>query len=234
MYKFTLDIGASKMADMDCANVFSEYFPFWKELDVKEQEQLCRNSQLVKYSKGQNVHGGNICTGMIIVRSGCLRAYMLSEEGREITLYRLRPGEICMLSASCVLQTITFDVFVDAEEDSQCYLINGPFFKALSERNLLVKNYALETAVGRFSDVMWIMQEILFMSMDRRVAKFLLEEAGADDTVRLTHEQIARYMGTAREVISRMVKYFAAEGMVISSRGLIRISDREKLQRLAE
>lgn len=222
------------MAEYECAQVFNEYFPFWSKLDKNEQEQLCRNSQLVKYNKGQNVHGGNICTGMIIVRSGCLRAYMLSEEGREITLYRLRPGEICMLSASCVLQTITFDVFVDAEEDSQCYLINGPAFKALSERNLLVKNYALETAVGRFSDVMWIMQEILFMSMDKRVAKFLLEESGEGDVIKLTHEQIAKYMGTAREVISRMVKYFAAEGVISSSRGQIKITDKKKLQSLAE
>lgn len=218
----------------DSAEVFNEYFPFWSNLDKSEQEQLCRNSRLVKYSKGQNVHGGNICTGMIIVRSGCLRAYMLSEEGREITLYRLRPGEICMLSASCVLQTITFDVFVDAEEDSQCYLVNGPAFKELSERNMLVKNYALETAVGRFSDVMWIMQEILFMSMDRRVAKFLLNEAGDGDVVKLTHEQIAKYMGSAREVISRMVKYFAAEGVITSSRGYIKIVDKEKLRALAD
>ena len=222
------------MAEYECAQVFNEYFPFWSKLDKNEQEQLCRNSQLVRYNKGQNVHGGNICTGMIIVRSGCLRAYMLSEEGRKITLYRLRPGEICMLSASCVLQTITFDVFVDAEEDSQCYLINGPAFKALSESNLLVKTYALETAVGRFSDVMWIMQEILFMSMDKRVAKFLLEESGEGDVIRLTHEQIAKYMGTAREVISRMVKYFVAEGVISSSRGQIKITDKKKLQILAE
>lgn len=222
------------MAEYECAQVFNEYFPFWSKLDKNEQEQLCRNSQLVRYNKGQNVHGGNICTGMIIVRSGCLRAYMLSEEGREITLYRLRPGEICMLSASCVLQTITFDVFVDAEEDSQCYLINGPAFKALSESNLLVKTYALETAVGRFSDVMWIMQEILFMSMDKRVAKFLLEESGEGDVIRLTHEQIAKYMGTAREVISRMVKYFVAEGVISSSRGQIKITDKKKLQSLVE
>lgn len=220
------------MAEQECAQLFNEYFPFWSKLDKNEQEQLCRNSQLVKYSKGQNVHGGNICTGMIIVRSGCLRAYMLSEEGREITLYRLRPGEICTLSASCVLQTITFDVFVDAEEDSVCYLVNGPAFKALSERNLLVKTYALETAVGRFSDVMWVMQEILFMSMDKRVAKFLLEEAGDGNVIKLTHEQIAKYMGTAREVISRMIKYFAAEGVITSSRGSITIVNKEKLKNL--
>lgn len=219
---------------MECAQVFEEYFPFWDKLTTSEQEQLCRNAQMVKYAKGQNVHGGNVCTGMIIVKTGCLRAYMLSEEGREIALYRLRPGQICMLSASCVLQTITFDVFVDAEEDSKCYLINGPAFKDLSERNLLVKNYALETAVGRFSDVMWVMQEILFMSMDRRVAKFLLEEAGDGAVVKLTHEQIAKYMGTAREVISRMVKYFVAEGVITSSRGSINITDKTKLRKLAE
>ena len=112
--------------------------------------------------------------------------------------------------------------------------MNGPAFKELSERNMLVKNYALETAVGRFSDVMWIMQEILFMSMDRRVAKFLLNEAGDGDVVKLTHEQIAKYMGSAREVISRMVKYFAAEGVITSSRGSIKIVDKEKLRALAD
>jgi CRP/FNR family transcriptional regulator len=160
---------------------------------------------------------------------------MLSEDGKEITLYRLFPGDICMLSASCVLRSITFDVFVDAEEDSVCYVISGNAFAEIAGRNLYVENYALDTAVGRFSDVMWVMQQILFMSFDKRLAIFLWDEASktGDDTIRLTHEQIAKYVGSAREVVSRMLKYFASEGIVELSRGGIKIINRQKLRELA-
>ena len=139
-----------------------------------------------------------------------------------------------MLSASCVLESITFDVFVDAEEDSDCYVIGGPAFAALSERVPDIRIFALETAVGRFSDVMWVMQQILFMSMDKRLAIFLLDESARTgvDTITLTHGQIARYIGSAREVVSRMLKYFAAEGIVEVSRGDIRILDRKRLREL--
>ena len=139
-----------------------------------------------------------------------------------------------MLSASCVLESITFDVFVDAEEDSDCYVIGGPAFAALSERFPDIRIFALETAVGRFSDVMWVMQQILFMSMDKRLAIFLLDESARTgvDTITLTHGQIARYIGSAREVVSRMLKYFAGEGIVEVSRGDIRILDRRRLREL--
>lgn len=139
-----------------------------------------------------------------------------------------------MLSASCVLEAITFDVFIDAEEDSQCYVISGPAFAAVSKRNPSIKIFSLEAAVGRFSDVMWVMQQILFMSMDKRLAIFLLDESArtGSSTLSLTHEQIARYMGSAREVVSRMLKYFANEGLVEVSRGGIEILDKKGLRKL--
>jgi len=160
---------------------------------------------------------------------------MLSEEGKEITLYRLFQGDTCMLSASCVLKSITFDVFVDAEEDSECYIIGGNFFADIAERNIYVQNFALDAAVERFSDVMWIMQQILFMSFDRRLAIFLWDEMSktGDNKIRLTHEQIAKYIGSAREVVSRMLKYFASEGIVEHSRGGIKIINKQKLKALA-
>ncbi len=132
-------------------------------------------------------------------------------------------------------EAITFDVFVDAEETSECYVISGSAFAEVSARDPKIKIFALETAVSRFSDVMWVMQQILFMSMDKRLAIFLTDEIARtkSDTVTLTHEQIARYMGSAREVVSRMLKYFAAEGIVEVFRGGIRILDKERLRRLA-
>ena len=214
---------------------FAEYFPFWHDLDASDRDFLCQNTTEEYFEKEQPVHDNLGCSGLYIVKTGRLRLYMLSEDGKEITLYRLMPGDICMLSASCVLQSITFDVFVDAEEPSECCVISGSAFAAVSERNSAVKIFALETAVGRFSDVMWVMQQILFMSMDKRLAIFLLDEAAVigQDTLPLTHEQIARYMGSAREVVSRMLKYFSAEGMVEVSRKGVRLLDKARLRKLA-
>ena len=141
---------------------------------------------------------------------------------------------MCMLSASCVLDAVTFDVFLDAEEESECCVIAGPVFAAVSERNPGMKIFALETAVSRFSDVMWVMQQILFLSIDKRLAIFLSDESArtGSDTIALTHGQIARYMGSAREVVSRMLKYFAGEGIVEVYRGGIRILDKKRLRGL--
>lgn len=215
--------------------VYNEIFPFWNEIPEADRDYFCQNSYEITYPKGKNIHDGNECYGVILVCSGSLRLYMMSDEGKDITLYRLYQGDLCMLSASCVLEAITFDVFVDAEEDSECYVINGSAFAALSERNPDIKIFALETAVSRFSDVMWVMQQVLFMSMDKRLAVFLLDESTriGSDTIVLTHGQIARYMGSAREVVSRMLKYFASEGIVDVSRKGIKILDKKRLRELA-
>ncbi len=201
-----------------------------------DKETFLRSSHRVHFKKGTNIHDGNECTGVILLKSGSLRLYILSENGKEITLYRLFPGDICILSASCVLDTITFDVFVDSEENSDCVVVGGCAYEELSRRMPEAKIFALETALSRFSDVMWVMQQILFMSMDKRLAIFLLDEItkNGTDTVKLTHEQIAKYMGSAREVVSRMLKYFSDEGILSSSRSEgIKILDKKKLRSLA-
>ncbi len=215
--------------------VYKEIFPFWTEIAETDRDVICRHSLSLTYPKGTNIHDGSECSGVIFVRSGSLRLYIMSDEGKDITLYRLYKGDMCMLSASCVLQAVTFDVFIDAEEDSECYVISGPAFAAVSERNPCVKIFALETAVSRFSDVMWVLQQILFLSMDKRLAIFLSDEAvrTGSDTILFTHGQIARYMGSAREVVSRMLKYFANEGIVEVSRGGIKILDKKRLRSLA-
>ena len=215
--------------------LFRGVFPFWNNMTEVDKETFCRSSQIVKFNKGVNIHDGESCTGIILVRSGSIRMYMLSEDGKEITLSRLFPGEMCILSASCVLHTVSFDVFVDSEDESECVVIGGCAFEDLARRLPEAKIFALESALSSFSDIMWVMQQILFMSMDKRLAIFLLDEVSktGGDTVKLTHEQIAKYMGTAREVVSRMMKYFVSEGLVTSSRSDgIRILDKKKLRAL--
>lgn len=214
---------------------YSSVFPFWNKLSDDDRELLCRYTVQSSFRRGTNIHGENgECTGAILVKSGCVRAYMLSDEGREITLYRLYPGDICMLSASCVIKSITFDVMVDADINCECMIINGKIFSEVAERNIYVKNFALETAVGRFSDVMWVMQQILFMSFDKRLAIFLTDELSKSggDTVKLSYEQIAKYMGSAREVVSRMMKYFKTEGIAEKTHEGIHILNKSKLRSL--
>ena len=216
--------------------LFRRTFPFWDKLSDDDRETFLNSSQKVSFKRGENIHNGDECTGIILVGEGVLRVYILSDEGKEITLYRLFPGDMCILSASCVLDTITFDVFIDAEEDSRCTVVGGCAYENLANRMPEAKIFALETAVSRFSDVMWVMQQILFMSMDKRLAIFLLDECSKSgtDTVKLTHEQIAKYMGSAREVVSRMLKYFSAEGIVRASRSEgIKILDKKRLRDLS-
>jgi len=215
---------------------FQQKLPFWDKLSPAEQKQLLANTALCSYSAGQNVHSASIqCVGVLLVKSGELRTYMLSEDGREITLYRLTEGNVCVLSASCVLQNITFDVFIDAEADTEVFMINAAHVSGLLEENVYAENFVMKTAADMFSEVMWTMEQILFMSFDKRLAIFLLDEsakAGSNE-LSLTHEQMAKYMGSAREVVSRMLKYFEKEGIVQLSRGAVEIVDKEKLKNIA-
>lgn len=211
--------------------------PFWDKLSDSETQLLISGTKPVLYKQDENIHSpSNECVGVLLVKSGELRTYILSESGKEVTLFRLNSGEACILSASCLLSNITFDVFVDAQQDTEVLLISSATFAQLQSNNLYVENFALRLAADRFSDVMWAMEQILFMSFDARLAVFLLDETaktGADNLV-MTHEQIAKYIGSAREVVSRMLKYFAKEGIVELYRGGLKITDKPALMTLVQ
>lgn len=208
---------------------------FWDKLNENQKNFLLDNTIPVQYPKGAVVHGGaSDCIGVFLVKTGELRVYILSEEGKDITLFRLRDGDICILSASCILQNITFDVHIDAEKDCDMLLIDSNHYKQLCSQNIYAENFTQKCVIDRFSDVMWAMEQILFMSFDKRLAIFLSDEIvrNHSDLIELTHEQIAKYVGSAREVVSRMLKYFAEEGIVELSRGGVRVVDRKKLKEL--
>ncbi len=219
----------------DYVDLFEENFSFWKHLSNQEKILLSNNTTVKQYTKGSCVHNGNDdCIGILLVKSGQLRTYILSENGRDVTLFRMFKGDICILSASCIIELITFDVVIDTEEDTELILINASVFNRLIQSNVYVENFAYKLAVTRFSDVMWTMEQILFMGADKRLAIFLWDEISKNknDEIKLTHEQIARFIGSAREVVSRMLKYFALEDIVEISRGSIKIIDKAKLRSL--
>lgn len=223
-------------AKTPAAETLQNSLVFWNKLTDAQQEALRTGAVAKHFQKGENVHGADgRCTGAVLVQSGTIRVYMMSQEGREITLYRLQKGDICVLSASCVLQSITFDVLADAETQADCLIIPSALFKKVTEENVWAQNAMLETAVKRFSDVMWVMQQVLFFSLDKRLALFLLNEMEKTQsaTLHLTKEQIARDTGSAREAVSRMLKYFVSEGILTTGRGRITVTDAKKLKRLA-
>ena len=171
-----------------------------------------------------------------MIKSGQLRAYINSEEGREVTLYRLFDRDFCLFSASCMMNSIQFDITISAEKETVFWLIPTDFYKALMERNAAVANYTNEVMATRFTDVMWLVSQIMWTSFDKRLAHFLLEESGLEgtETLKITHEKIAAHLGTAREVVTRMLKYFQTEGMVRLTRGAIELLDRPALENLDE
>ena len=170
-------------------------FPFWDKLTAEQQDMLCRTTRPVRYRKGERVHSPvENCVGILLLRTGQFRAYLLSDDGRDVTLYRLFGGEICILSASCVMNSVNFDLYIDAEEDTEAYCISAGVFRSLMQQNVEVRCFAYQMTAERFSDTMWTMQQILFMSADRRLAIFLADElakTGGDD-IRLTQDQMAK------------------------------------------
>lgn len=171
----------------------------------------------------------------MLIESGQIRAYTTSPEGKEITLYRLLERDICLFSASCMLNGINFDVTLAAEKDCRVILIPSDAYKHVMSESAPLANFTNEVLASRFSDVMWLIEQIMWKSFDKRLAAFLTEESAIEesDTLHITHEIIGNHLGSPREVVTRMLKYFAAEGLVELARGSIRITDPKRLSALS-
>lgn len=213
------------------------WIPGWEQLTPAQQTRLSEAARPRAFSAGELIHNGDAdCVGLLLVKSGRLRVFILSEDGREITLYRLLPGEICLFSASCMMPQIAFAVTVTAEAPSEVLVLPPDVYKAVMAESAPLANFTNELIAARFSDVMWLIEQILWKSFDRRLAAFLLAEAKLEHsaTLHLTHEAIANHMGTAREVVTRMLRYFQGEGWVKLARGTLQLTDEPSLRALAE
>ncbi len=213
----------------------SSFFPIWNKLSPAEQQLIETSAISRKVAKGKIVHNGSVdCAGLMLICSGQLRAYMLSADGREITLYRLFEMDICLFSASCVMSSVQFEIMIEAEKDTQLFIIPPHVYRKLLMDSVAIANYTNELMASRFSDVMWLMEQIMWKSFDKRLAAFLLEEATLEGSMELkiTHEAIGNHLGSPREVVTRMLRYFQSEQMVQLSRGMVCITDKKKLQKL--
>lgn len=213
-----------------------DFFPIWAQLTPQQQRVLTQSTAQRSVPKGTVLAGSSTeCTGLLLVRSGQLRAFILSDEGREITLYRLFERDICLFSASCMLRSMQFEIMIAAEKDTELFVIPADVYQSVAKESAPAANFTTEIMAARFSEVMWLMEQIMWKSFDRRLAHFLLDESALEGTavLHLTHETIANHLGTAREVVTRMLRYFQSEGLVRLSRGAVEITDAQKLNELA-
>ena len=216
---------------------FSQYFPIWNKLTREQQQRLSDVTELQQIKRGTVIHDGSPeCKGMVLVKSGQLRAYLLSDEGREITICRFFEMDICLFSASCVMPNMMFDVFIEAEKDTEIWVIPACLYQNLMDESLPLSNYSHALITNHFSEVMWLMEQIMWKSFDKRLAGFLVEESRIEETtaLKITHEKIAAHLGTAREVVTRMLRYFQSDGMVKLTRGTVELTDKKALEQLSE
>ena len=216
---------------------FAEYLPFWNKLNAEQQQRIENVIEFRQIKKDTHIHDSSAdCLGLVMMKSGQLRAYILSEDGREITISRLFEYDVTLLSASCVMPDMQFNVMIEAEKDTEFWSIPACLFKNLVDDSLAVSTYCRNLLSSNFSELMWLMEQIMWRSFDKRLAEFLLEEVRLEDSpvLKITHEKIANHMGTAREVVTRMLRYFQNEGMVKLTRGAVEIVDETALEDLAK
>ncbi len=209
---------------------------FWDILSEEERIFFERNSSIRICEKDEMIMGaGGSCPGMIYVIEGSIRVFILSEEGREVTLFRVEEGDSCILSASCVLSQISFETHMLATERTRMLSVGAAAYEKLMSSNLALRCFTYELAAERFSSVVWVMEQILFARFDRRLAGFLVREyeKNGDAEIRMTQEEMAREVSSAREVVARMLKQFAYDGLIESRRGSVMLTDIDGLKELA-
>ena len=216
---------------------FTNYLPFWDKLTAPQKEKVADVIEFRGVKKGTHIHDSSAdCLGLLLIRSGQLRTYILSEDGREITISRFFEYDTCLLSTSCVMPDMQFNIMIEAEKDSEFWSIPACLFKNIMDTSLPVAIYANQLMNSHFSELMWLMEQIMWKSIDKRLAAFLVEECRleASPALKITHEKIANHMGTAREVVTRMLRYFQSEGLVQLTRGTIEVSDLKGLEALQD
>jgi len=217
-------------------NLTAQQLPLWDRLTSSEADMVRNAGYVRSFARGEVLRSPcEECLGMLYLLSGSLRVYIVSDEGREITLFSLGVGETCVISASCVLSQITFQTVITATADCQVVVIPSPIFKELIDGNINVRCMAYEILARRASSIVWVFQQILFLHLDQRIAAYLVNqvERTGSITIEGTQEHIAQEVNSAREAVTRQLTRFADEGLVEVQRGRVIILNLPALKNLS-
>jgi len=209
-------------------------FPILGSLDDELMDRLTQTAMWRRYDAHEDVQNHDeTCDGLMKVKQGRLRVYMQDDEGKEITLYRLYPGDSCVMTASCLLHQMNVDFLIEAETETIVILLPTTYLSYVSQRYPALSEHLNELVRARFSELTWVIRQIVFSSMPARIAEFLISQyvSRENTTLALTHEEIANDLGSAREVVSRILKYFQEEGLIDQSRKRIELLDIEGLKK---
>lgn len=211
-----------------------EIFGFLDSLTREQKELFMENMDYSRYEPGRILTGvGSPCSGMVLVLSGVVRVYKISEDGREITLYRIGRGETCILTVSCMMGNLDYQAVAQVEEEAGMLTLPVEIFRKILMDNSAFQQFIFGTLTSRLAEVMMVVEETVFHSMDRRIAAYLVETAGrSGNSIRVTHEEIAMELGTAREVVSRILKEFEKRGYVALARGVVEVREPGSLRKL--
>lgn len=213
-----------------------EQLPFWDDLSPSEKALVHGKAKIQHYKRAQLVRRNDRpCPGMIQILEGKVRVYIISPEGREITLFYLHKGECCVFSAACVLKSIVFETCVVAASEVRLLNIGPKTYGLLEESNINVRCFSYELAAMRFSIALWVMQEIVFTRFDKRLARYLLDahKACGSREISIKQEDLACQINAARESVARMLRHFVNDGLIVSKRGCIVLTDLDKLHAIA-
>lgn len=212
-----------------------QLFPFFKDADEELTEQMLKHFSSVMVPKGNCLFNeGDECSNFPLILSGLVRVYKLGESGKEITLYRLGPGDGCIMTASCILSRTGFPAIATAEEPLEMAVLPSPVFRNWMARYEVWRNYVFELVANNMSAIMATLEEVAFQRMDVRIAEFLMKLAEkSGDGIKITHQDIAQELGTSREVVSRILKHFEYEKLITLQRGVIILNNIAKFRQKA-
>lgn len=214
--------------------VFS-LFPLFAKAGHDLQAELFEHATLAEIPAHQFIClEGNICSGIPLVLEGRARVYKLSESGREITLYRVEPGDSCILTASCIMSGVEFPAFVSTETKVVAIVIPPAVFRRWVNKYDVWSQFLWRLLSSRFAEVISLVEEVAFQRVDKRTADYLLDLADAEGKIKKTHQDIAADLGSSREVISRILKDFEHKGLITLSRGEIYTENTNELRRAAQ
>lgn len=214
---------------------WTESFVGTRNLPRNVRDKLLREARVVKFAKGAEVFGPeNIPDSLMFLYSGCIRVSQSSESGREIVLYRVEAGESCVLTTACMLSEEAYNAEGVAETEVVAITLPKPSFDRLSSEEDSFRAFVFQAYSRRLIDLLRVVDDVAFGRMDVRLAQRLLDLAGGAQQLKVTHQTLAGELGTAREVVSRILNDFQKRNLIGQTRGQISILNMSELKRLAE
>jgi len=205
-------------------------FPELNHIENKLLRTEIAQQKILHAPKGHHLfREGDPCRGYVLVMEGCIRVYKMGTEGREILLYRVNKGKSCMLTTTCLLGFQDYPAEGIAETDVKFVLLPAKVFERLLASSDAFRRFAMAHMGERICEMMMLIEDVAFGRMDQRIARLLLKRAGGGDMIFCTHQELAYELGTAREVISRMLKRFECKGWIALNRGSIQLENAEML-----